>query len=149
MASAVMLWWPSVWLGPLLGSSSLASVTCWTFHVVYLATSDLINWIINLVLKCLPLQTSYFRYGISSLTVLRFNMPLVCASMLSSFSCVWLFWDYGTIARQAPLSMGFPRQEYQSGLLCPPPGDLPDPGIKPMFPSLWVNYLPLSCRGSP
>ena len=31
----------------------------------------------------------------------------------------------------APLSMGFPRQEYCSGLPCPPPGDLPDPGIKP------------------
>ena len=37
----------------------------------------------------------------------------------------------GPVARQAPLSMGFPRQEYWSGLPCPPPGDLPDPGIKP------------------
>ena len=36
-----------------------------------------------------------------------------------------------TVARQAPLSMGFSRQEYWSGLPCPPPGDLPDPGIKP------------------
>ena len=36
-----------------------------------------------------------------------------------------------TVACQAPLSMGFSRQEYQSGLPCPPPGDLPDPGIKP------------------
>ena len=37
-----------------------------------------------------------------------------------------------TVARQAPLSMGFSKQEYWSGLPCPPPGDLPDPGIKPM-----------------
>ena len=37
-----------------------------------------------------------------------------------------------TVARQAPLSVGFSRQEYWSGLLCPPPGDLPDPRIKPM-----------------
>ena len=37
-------------------------------------------------------------------------------------------WD---VAYQAPLSMGFPRQEYWSGLSCPPPGDLPDPGIEP------------------
>ena len=37
----------------------------------------------------------------------------------------------GTVARQAPLSMGFPRQEYWSGLLFPPPGDLPDLGIEP------------------
>ena len=36
----------------------------------------------------------------------------------------------GTLACQAPLSMGFPRQEYWSGLPCPPPGDLPNPGIK-------------------
>ena len=37
-----------------------------------------------------------------------------------------------TVAHQAPLSMGFSRQEYWSGLPCPPPGDLPDPGIKPI-----------------
>ena len=40
-----------------------------------------------------------------------------------------------TIARQAPLSMGFPKQEYWSGLPFPPPGDLPDPGIKPASPA--------------
>ena len=37
-----------------------------------------------------------------------------------------------TVARQAPLSMEFPRQEYWSGLPFPPPGDLSDPGIKPL-----------------
>ena len=36
------------------------------------------------------------------------------------------------VARQVPLSMGLSRQEYWNGLPCPPPGDLPDPGIKPM-----------------
>ena len=36
-----------------------------------------------------------------------------------------------TAALQAPVSVGFSRQEYWSGLLCPPPGDLPDPGIEP------------------
>ena len=44
-----------------------------------------------------------------------------------------------TTAHQDPLFMGFSRQEYWSGLLCPPPGDLPDPGIKPtslMSPAL-------------
>ena len=35
------------------------------------------------------------------------------------------------VAHQVPLSMGFSRQEYRSGLPCPPPGDLPDPGIEP------------------
>ena len=38
------------------------------------------------------------------------------------------------MAHQAPLSMGFSRQEYWSGLPCPPPGDLPDPGIEPESP---------------
>ena len=37
-----------------------------------------------------------------------------------------------TVARQAPLSVGFSRQEYWSGLPCPPPGDLSDPGIEPI-----------------
>ena len=39
--------------------------------------------------------------------------------------------DPMTLARQAPLSMGFSRHERWSGLPCPPPGDLPDPGINP------------------
>ena len=39
-----------------------------------------------------------------------------------------------TAVSQAPLSMGFSRQEYWGGLPCPPPGDLPDPGIEPVFP---------------
>ena len=53
------------------------------------------------------------------------------AHVLSHFSHVWLFVTLWTVAHQAPLSMGFSRQEYWSGLPCPPPGDLPDPGIKP------------------
>ena len=39
--------------------------------------------------------------------------------------------EHSGIARQVPLSMGFSRQEYWNGLLCPPPGDFPDPGMKP------------------
>ena len=45
-------------------------------------------------------------------------------------SCLTLC-DPGTVDLQAPLSMGFSRQEYWSGLLCPPPGDLPNPGMEP------------------
>jgi len=54
-----------------------------------------------------------------------------------------------TVASQAPLSMGFSRQEYCSGLPCPPPEDLPDPGIKPASPALWEDPLLLSHQGSP
>ena len=51
--------------------------------------------------------------------------------MLSHFSDVWFFSTLWTVACQPPVSMGFSRQEYWSGLPCPPPGDLPDLGIKP------------------
>ena len=51
--------------------------------------------------------------------------------MLSRFSRVRLFATLWTVARQAPLSMGFSRQEYWSGLPCLPPGDLPHPGTEP------------------
>ena len=57
-----------------------------------------------------------------------------------------------TVARQAPLSMGFSRQEYWSGLPCPPPGELPDSGIEPTSPAapaLQAVSLPLSHQGSP
>ncbi|CAN0554671.1 unnamed protein product, partial [Rangifer tarandus platyrhynchus] len=48
---------------------------------------------------------------------------------------------------QAPLSMGFPRQEYWSGLPFPSPGDLPDLGIKLASPALQADSLPLSLLG--
>ena len=52
------------------------------------------------------------------------------------------------VAHQAPLSRGFPRQEYWSGLLFPPPGDLPNPGIDPHLLLWQVGSLPLSHLGS-
>ena len=54
-----------------------------------------------------------------------------------------------TIACQAPLSMGFPRQDYWGGLPFPSLGDLPDPGIEPASPVLQTYSLPLSHQGSP
>jgi len=51
--------------------------------------------------------------------------------MLSRFSCVHLFATLWTVACQAPLSMGFSRQEHWSGVPCPPPGDLPHSGTEP------------------
>ena len=53
-----------------------------------------------------------------------------------------------TVAHQAPLSMGFSGQEYWSGLPCPTPGDLPNPGIKPVSPALQVDSLPMSHLGA-
>ena len=58
-------------------------------------------------------------------------------------SCVQLFATPWTVACQAPLSMGFLRQEYWSGLPCPSPGDLPNTGIEPVSPAWQVDSLPL------
>ena len=71
---------------------------------------------------------------------------------LNRLSCVWLFTILWTAAHQAPLSMGFSSQEYWSGLPCPPPGDLPDPGIKPislMFLPWPMGFLALALPGKP
>ena len=62
----------------------------------------------------------------------RFSYYWNCNAMLSRFSHVWLFATLWTIVHQVPLSMGFSREKYWSGLPFPSPGDLPDPGIKPM-----------------
>ena len=80
-----------------------------------------------------------------------------------SLSRVRLFATPWTVARRGPLSMGFSRQEYWSGLACPPPGDLPIPGMEPvsltspamaggLFTSSITslskrNLLPFSSRG--
>ena len=54
-----------------------------------------------------------------------------------SFATPW------AVAHQAPLSMGFPRQECWRALTFPYPGDLPDPGIKPVSSALQVDSLPI------
>ena len=54
-----------------------------------------------------------------------------------------------TVAHQAPLSRGFSRQEYWSGLPFPSPGDLPDPGIKPRSPALQADALTSEPPGKP
>ena len=69
-----------------------------------------------------PAAQSFVTYGV------RWLYPC----MLSRFRCVRLFVTPWIIAHEAPLSMGFCRQEYWSELPCSPPGDLLDPGIEPM-----------------
>ena len=69
----------------------------------------------------------------------------LCAKLLQ---CVWFLAVLWTVARQAPLSMGFSRQECWSGLPCPPPSDLPDLGILPLLHWQAVS-LPLVPPGKP
>ena len=63
----------------------------------------------------------------------------VCVCMKITQSCLTL--QRHGLACQAALSMAFSRQEYWSGMLCPPPGNLPDPGIEPMG-SIMLSSLP-------
>ena len=86
---------------------------------------------------------------IYSIIILLNILILFCmhACILSQFSCVQVFVTPWTVARQAPLSMEFSRQEYWSGLSFPSPGDLPDPGIKPGSPALQADYLPTELWG--
>ena len=67
--------------------------------------------------------------------------------MLNRFSRVQLFATPWAVARQAPLSVEFSGQEYWSGLPCPPPGNLPDPGIEPVSltsPALAGGFFTIS-----
>ena len=66
---------------------------------------------------------------------------MASACMLNCFSHVWFFVTLCTVASQAPLSLGFSRQEYWGGLPCPPPGALPDPEIESMSPVSCIDRL--------
>ena len=68
---------------------------------------------------------------------------------VKSLSYVRLFATTWTVPHQAPLSMGFSRQEYWSGLSFPSPGDLPDPGMEPGSPALQADSLPAEPQGKP
>ena len=71
----------------------------------------------------------------------------VCAKSLQS--CLALFATWWTVTYQAPLAMGFSRQEHWSGLPCPSTGDLPDPGIEPGIPHCRQTFYRLSHQGNP
>ena len=73
----------------------------------------------------------------------------VCTSCLAPQLCPTLCDLTDSSPGKAPLSMGFSRQEYQSGLPLPSPGDLLDPGVKPGSPALQVNSLPSEPPGKP
>ena len=66
-----------------------------------------------------------------------------------SFSHVQLFENLWAVARQAPLTMGFPSQEYWTGFPFPSPGYLPSPGIKPVSSALAGGFLTTEPPGKP
>ena len=83
-------------------------------------------------------------HGISQARILEIESESVSSSVR-----IGLFVTPWTVACQAPLSMGFSKQEYWSELPFPFPGDLPDPGIEPASPALQVDSLPSGPPGKP
>ena len=103
-------------------TGKIIALTRWTFvgKVMSLLFNILSRLVINFLPKSKCLLISWLQLP-SAMTL------CVCVSRLVVSDSVTPW----TVVHQAPLSMGFSRQEYWSGLPCPPPGDLPDPGIKP------------------
>ena len=104
---------------PCLGNKFICAIFLESTHMcdIYLSLSF---WV---TLLCIPDSRSFH---ISAYDLVSFLL----ACMLNRFSHVQLFVTLWTVSHQGPQSMGFFRQEYWNGLQCPPPGDLPDPGIE-------------------
>ena len=85
---------------------------------------------------------NFLCLGLLSISKMIKKWTLGCFTELCTLSCfshVWLSVTLWTVACQAPMSTGFSRQEYWSGLSFPSPGDLPDPGIEPHSPALQAD----------
>ena len=82
---------------------------------------------------------SFYNFGFFLFPVVLYVKFVV---VVQSLSCVQLFAIPWSVALQAPLFMGFSRQEYWSALLFSSPGDLTNPGIKPWSPALQADSLP-------
>ena len=90
---------------------------------------------------------SHFRKQ-SGISAVKHRSTIVHA-LCSVLSWVQLWGTVWTVARQAPLSMGFSRQAYWSGLPCLPPGDFPNPGSESRYPALQADSLPSEPPGKP
>ena len=92
-------------------------------------------YVVNIVyVSCTHILYVYIYYRYTQYTyILYVYIYIICvhACVLSCFSCVWFFAALWTVAHQPSLSVGFSRQKYWSGLVCPPLGNLPEPGIEP------------------
>ena len=89
--------------------------------------------------------TTLFLYTILHVLITLPSIPLLlfsCSVMSDSFAITW------TVTHQAPLSMGFPRQDYWNGLPFPSPGDLPNPGIDPASPAVAGGFFTTEPPGS-
>ena len=104
-------------------------------------------------IPCIPLTWTQEISQEELHTSCRRNLPIsqdqiIGGGGLVAESCPTLATPW-TVARQAPLSMGFSRPEYWSGFLFPSPGDLTDPGIELRSPALQADALPTELCGKP
>ena len=123
---------------------NLISLKTYTVEKSIFEILSLLSWLFpkfHIKLGSSYSKCSWLTFSVILLLILVFSFPLVrrCFSHVRLFVTLW------TMAHQAPLSKGFSRQEYGSGVPCPPPGNLPDPGIEPTSltsPALrWIlNY---------
>ena len=80
----------------------------------------------------------------TSLMIQWLGLSTLTTTAACVLTCAWLFSTPWTVAHQAPLCMGFSRREYWRELPCPPPRDLPDPGMEPVSPALEAGSSPLA-----
>ena len=125
------------WQHPCPGESLLWALQVFFPHSISSHFSG--SWFLLETLPEMPYNSKYMLTYFSStfnFVMLPLSMTIymhVVVLVLSHFSCVRLFATLWTVASQPPLSMGFSRQEYWSGLPCPPSGHLTDPGVEPPF----------------
>ena len=124
----------------------------WFCASVYAAisTKNVLSYTLICLLNTYPKFTNHSMFNFSFKPFLTSSPWPKCApepvhdSIImkwNSLSCVWLFATLWTVAYQAPLSMGFSRQEYWSGLPFPSPGDLPNPATEFISPALTGRFL--------
>ena len=119
------------------GLQKISSRIWWKWHSYKIAGFNL-SWI--------SFNNLFFIELLLNYAIVELRIAELCCTVLL-LSRVWLFATPWTVARQAPLSMGFSRQEDWSGFPCPPPGDLPNPGMELRSPTLQEDSLPTELPG--
>ena len=122
---------PVFLLGESHGQKSLVAYSAWSGRVRH-------EWAHTHIPLLKHHFTSYWLHN---------SFILGCSQSVQSLSCVWLFVTPWTVALQAPLSVGFHKQEYWNGLPFPSPGDLPNTGIELMSPVLQADSLSSESQG--
>ena len=141
----LFLFFPLLFDKLLLRLLELAQITSqWSFHQLPCPPTHSQNTLFRCFLQpCFTEMDLFYIIILCRGVRLWWLLLFSCKVMSSSFRTSW------TIGCQVPLSLGFPRQEYWSGLPIPTPRDLPDPGIKPTSPILVGRFFITESPGKP